>query len=1138
MAYETNGWNGNGNGPILFTNVRVLDATGEYPFTGEVLVQGNRVKQVSRGSSRVGSSPVQGGATVIDGMGATLMPGLIDAHLHLSWNNAPGIDPIQMMELEEHMLVTMEMAKLVLDAGFTAGRGAAAAKPRLDVVAKRFINEGRFPGPRYLAAGPEITTVGGLGDSAPSHIPHEGLNLGIVVSGPEEVRRTVRQLIKYGVDSIKLNLSGEEITGMGAEETPMSEEEVAMAVKEAKCRNKVLAAHARSSGSVKQCVRHGIQNIYHASFADEEALDMLEANKDKHFVAPGIAWLINTARHAEPWGIKPGSKMATLYERELEMCVETMKKMHRRGIRICVGGDYGFAWTPQGTNAKDIQTFVEMLGFTPMEAIQAATKFGGEIMGMERELGLLREGYLADLLLVDGDPDRRRPHPARSDPHPCHYERWQVPQGAAHEPAAPATDGMSIVEQAVPGLTGRHARVLVWALVAALVAWLFFAVWPSWLDAVLISKKAFINSIFNGVTLAGLYFLVASGFTLVFGLMRNVNLAHGSLYLLGAYIGYEVAQRTGIWLLGVGAGSAAIAVVGLLMQVVIFRRLEGDELRQTLVTLGISIVAADLMLAIWTGITYQIGIPSWLDGAVKLPIITTVRANGTAVMMTYPFYRLVVLAVAIVVGVGLWLMINRTRIGTMIRAGVDDRSMLSASGINVQMVFAIVFAVGAGLAGFAGVVGGSALSIAPGEDVRYLLASLVVVIVGGMGSITGAAIGALLVGLAEQIGLVYLPTYGIVLTFIIMVVTLAFRPQGIMGKALPSGAPILALDQPNKAVVASARLGPVHIALATALILYPAIASEFFLTQIGAYSLIWGLLALSMMLLAGYGGMVCLAQITTAGVAAYTVAIFGTNNMNIYGFGWPWWVLVPFAVLLAATVSAIIGAISVRTEGIYTIMITLAIAAAFFYFAQQNYGLLNGHSGYAGIPTPHFWGINWSNPLPFYYLCLFVASAAYAAVLYCSRSTFGLALQAIRDNGRRMRAVGFDITAHKVVAYFYSGIIAGLAGVLLAWFNGRVSPGTVGVFQAVNVLVIAVIGGLHHPIGPFLGAVFVVLIQTFAIDIVGAERYNTLIGLVFLAIVFVSPDGLLGLWGRIKPLLAQDSVRSRLAAGATLRAET
>lgn len=397
-------WNGSAADSTLFTNVRILDATGEYPYTGEVLVQGNRIKRITRGGSSFGAPTSGAAGTVIDGMGATLMPGMIDGHLHLSWNNAPGIEPVQMMELEEHMLVTMEMAKVVLDAGFTAGRGAAAAKPRLDVVAKRFINEGRFPGPRYLAAGPEITTVGGLGDSAPSHIPHEGLNLGIVISGPEEMRRVVRTLIKYGVDTIKLNLSGEEITGMGAEETPMSEEEVVIAVKEAKLRNKQLAAHARSAGSVKQCVRHGIQNIYHASFVDEEALDMLEAAKAHHLVAPGIAWLINVARHAGPWGIHPGTPLTIKYERELEACIASMKKMHRRGIRICIGGDYGFAWTPQGTNAKDLETFVTMLGFTPMEAIQAATKNGGDIMNMGHELGMIKEGYLADLLLVDGDP--------------------------------------------------------------------------------------------------------------------------------------------------------------------------------------------------------------------------------------------------------------------------------------------------------------------------------------------------------------------------------------------------------------------------------------------------------------------------------------------------------------------------------------------------------------------------------------------------------------------------------------------------------------------------------------------------------------------------------------------------------------
>ncbi|MCK4784380.1 MAG: branched-chain amino acid ABC transporter permease [Desulfobacteraceae bacterium] len=283
--------------------------------------------------------------------------------------------------------------------------------------------------------------------------------------------------------------------------------------------------------------------------------------------------------------------------------------------------------------------------------------------------------------------------------------------------------------------------------------------------------KLFVLTIMNGVTLAALYFLVASGFTLVFGVMRNVNLAHGALYLLGAYVGFDVAEASGSWLLGVAAGFVSIAILGLVLQVFIFRFMEGDDLRQTLVTIGISIILADLMLAIWGGMTYQFEIPDALYGVVRLPIVKV-----------YTIYRLFILLIAVLIGLGLWFLLNKTRVGIMIRAGVDDRDMLAATGVNIHRVFAIVFAVGAGLAGLAGVVGGSALSIAPGEDLRYLLASLVVVIVGGMGSVGGAAVGALLIGLAEQFGLAYSPTYGVVYTFIIMVLVLAFRPQGLLGR--------------------------------------------------------------------------------------------------------------------------------------------------------------------------------------------------------------------------------------------------------------------------------------------------------------------------------------------------------------------
>jgi len=329
----------------------------------------------------------------------------------------------------------------------------------------------------------------------------------------------------------------------------------------------------------------------------------------------------------------------------------------------------------------------------------------------------------------------------------------------------------------------RHpAWALILLIAVAVMLWLILAVWPPGLEEAIGRKRVFLNAVFNGITLGSLYFLVASGFTLIFGLMRNVNLAHGSLYLFGGYIGYAISTWTGSWVLGFIVAFLGVALLGIVLQIVVFRRMEGQDLRQTMVTIGLSIVFADLMLWVFGGDFYQIQTPGWLVGPVELPLVTAVKSSGEAVYLRYPMVRLVIFVAAVVIGIVMWLALNRTRVGMMVRAGVDDRDMLAATGVPIQLVFVVVFALGAGLAGIAGVVGGTFQSLSPGEDTRFLLASLVVVIVGGMGSIPGAALGAVIIGLAEQLGSVYIPTYAIVVTFLIMVLVLALRPQGLLAR--------------------------------------------------------------------------------------------------------------------------------------------------------------------------------------------------------------------------------------------------------------------------------------------------------------------------------------------------------------------
>jgi imidazolonepropionase-like amidohydrolase len=305
----------------LIANTTVFDGSGEAPFAGDVLVEGQRIVAVQRG----GGLP-RGDARVIDGAGATLMPGLIEPHGHVSYPDAARNADFTRLPPEEHVLVTMRNAKLMLDCGYTSVLSAASAKPRLDIVIRNEINAGRIPGPRYLANGPEITVSGGLGDENLLHLPHnETPTFAWVADGPDEIRKVCRVLLREGVDLLKLNISGDNgPRNSRFERAVMTDAEVGAAMEMARAGGVRVCAHARSAESVKMCVRHGIGIIYHATFADAEALDLLEANRDWCFVGPALGLTYQACYAAGDWGFTPAWAREHGLVHELEVAVETM----------------------------------------------------------------------------------------------------------------------------------------------------------------------------------------------------------------------------------------------------------------------------------------------------------------------------------------------------------------------------------------------------------------------------------------------------------------------------------------------------------------------------------------------------------------------------------------------------------------------------------------------------------------------------------------------------------------------------------------------------------------------------------------------------------------------------------------------
>jgi imidazolonepropionase-like amidohydrolase len=385
---------------ILIRNARVWDGAADEPFPGEVLVEGNRIRAVARGPGRIARERA---AETIDAAGMFLMPGMVEGHCHPSFVGISTNAELGRIPPEKHTIGTVLNVKLLLDHGFTSIFEAASAKPMIGVAVRDAIDEGKIPGPRMRAASPEVTATAGLGDERRRHIHEE--SFGLVADGPLEFRRVARECVRDGVDNLKINISGDEfVSHARAEVTTIEDDEIAAFVSVAHGYGKMVAAHARSSQSVKMAVRHGVDCIYHCDYADEEALDLLESVKDTAFVGPAFGLVHNCTQEGERYGMSREVAEAMHLFRKFEATCATYHEIRKRGIRVVVGGDYGFSITPMGQNARDIGHFVKYFGYSPAAALRCATSVGGALMGHAGELGVVREGALADLLLVDGDP--------------------------------------------------------------------------------------------------------------------------------------------------------------------------------------------------------------------------------------------------------------------------------------------------------------------------------------------------------------------------------------------------------------------------------------------------------------------------------------------------------------------------------------------------------------------------------------------------------------------------------------------------------------------------------------------------------------------------------------------------------------
>jgi branched-chain amino acid transport system permease protein len=598
----------------------------------------------------------------------------------------------------------------------------------------------------------------------------------------------------------------------------------------------------------------------------------------------------------------------------------------------------------------------------------------------------------------------------------------------------------------------------------------------------------------TGLAGAASLFLVASGLSIIFGVTRIVNFAHGAFYMLGAYLAYSLTERMsgaiGFWG-GLVAATLIIAALGAAIEIVLLRRIYGaPELFQLLATFGLTLIAEDLAVLVWG--------PEDLVGRRAPGFRGSVDILGQAV----PSYDLFLMVLGPAVLGLLWLLFHRTRFGILVRAATQDRDMVAALGVNQRWLFTGVFALGVGLAALGGALQLPRDAVSHAMDLRVIVEVFVVVVIGGLGSVTGAFLAALIVSELNAFGILILPTISLVLVFVVMAAVLVLRPFGLLGKAegrvRPTTAPVL---RPWRPLTGPERLAVAALVAVAALL--PLGAGNYALS-VGAEILIFALFAASLQLPMSVGGLASFGHAAYFGLGAYGAAL------AFKAFGLPLLPAIASGILLGVVGAVVVGWFCVRLSGVYFAMLTLAFAQIAWSIAFQWTDVTGGDNGILGV-----WAPAWAaGPSTFYGIVLAIVVLGVGALRTIALSPFGYALRGVRDSDLRAEAIGISRRNVQWAAFVTAGGFAALAGALFVFLKGSVFPDSLGIPLSVDALVMVLLGGVGTVSGAVVGAI---VYRALTILLMSQTDYSKLVlGLIVVTLVVAFPAGIVGSIERLR----------------------